>query len=348
MQNAAYIFVGLLFMGTLVASCSREDPIDCSPQLNKKAIQFAVAQEDDFVDVQQVTTKATELTNGNIPHFGVFAAYLASGTYAATKPAPNYMYNQKVAKNGTTWECTPAQYWPTTGSLSFFAYAPFRNDDTAITFSPSTQTGAPTLTYTTPQDVASQLDLLAAAPLYDQAPRTTSLPITFKHILSSIEFSASKDVSLTNIVKIQEITIKGLKTKATYSYPTTGTGSWVPDVASPASNYALSIAKGQLTDTELTATAVVISSTDLVMPLPQAVPIAAVTLVAKISYNNAGVIQTKTVTKELNPAIANLQMAKKYKVTLSIGAAAPTTVSIKLDCTVEDWTTRAIAIPPFE
>ncbi|MEG1684845.1 MAG: fimbrillin family protein [Bacteroides sp.] len=351
MQNTAYILIGILFMGTLVASCSKEEPIVWS-QSGERAIQFTVVQEDGFVEVEKASTKATEIKTATLAHFGVFASYLATGTFAGTapSPAPDYMYNQKVAKNNTAWECTPARYWPTKGSLSFFAYAPFCNDNKLIAFSPSTKAGAPTLTYTTPQDVASQLDLLAAAPLYDQTIKSAALPVSFKHLLSSIEFSAIKEPTLGEIIKIQEITITGLKTKATYSYPTTGTGSWVLDATSPASNYVVSVAKGQLKDVELTNTAAVISSTDLVMPLPQAIPATTgtVTLSAKISYNKAGVIQTRTVSADLNPTISNLQMAKKYKVSLSIGSAAPQTVNIKLDCTVAEWTIQNITIPSFK
>ena len=90
--------------------------------------------------------------------FGVFAYYTGTSTYedyrtqnaTGTKKYPNFMYNQKVSHNGSSWEYTPVKYWPnevasgavddqnndsandpaTTayengGNVSFFAYAPY-------------------------------------------------------------------------------------------------------------------------------------------------------------------------------------------------------------------------------
>ncbi|MDO4984939.1 MAG: Ig-like domain-containing protein [Prevotella sp.] len=66
--------------------------------------------------------------------FGVFAYYTDLKRYDQTY-IPNFMYNQKVLKNGGNWEYQPVMYWPNESGLdaqsddedkvSFFAYAPY-------------------------------------------------------------------------------------------------------------------------------------------------------------------------------------------------------------------------------
>lgn len=79
---------------------------------------------------QEITTDI--LQNG--PGFGVFAYYTNNGKYDQYVK-PNFMYNQQVRYNGTTWAYEPVKYWPNeTGDaaisddvdyVTFFAYAPY-------------------------------------------------------------------------------------------------------------------------------------------------------------------------------------------------------------------------------
>ena len=65
----------------------------------------------------------------DLPSFGVFAYYLASGSWstsAANSSAVSYMDDVEVAFNDTKdiWAPTSTYYWPLEGSLTFIAYSP--------------------------------------------------------------------------------------------------------------------------------------------------------------------------------------------------------------------------------
>ena len=71
--------------------------------------------------------------------FGVFASYTAKENFDTVGAKDDFMYNQKVAWDGSVWAYSPIKYWPnpTDGQtaadqkVSFFAYAPYA-DDAAI------------------------------------------------------------------------------------------------------------------------------------------------------------------------------------------------------------------------
>ena len=62
---------------------------------------------------------------------GVFASYTGKLKYENVTVSPDFMYNQKLAYDGTAnWTYAPVKYWPnglaeTPEYLSFFAYAPY-------------------------------------------------------------------------------------------------------------------------------------------------------------------------------------------------------------------------------
>ena len=130
-----------------------------------------------------ITNNGNDNTN-NIGEvgFGVFGYYTPGTMYGPTA-TPNFMYNQKVTKDGDNWMYEPAKYWPNEfGSeaastdkdrLSFFAYAPhvdvepttglpFEGDlDKNITaLSTNTATGDPLVKYVVDTDPQSSVDLL--------------------------------------------------------------------------------------------------------------------------------------------------------------------------------------------
>ena len=130
-----------------------------------------------------ITNNGNDNTN-NIGEvgFGVFGYYTPGTMYGPTA-TPNFMYNQKVTKDGDNWMYEPAKYWPNEfGSeaastdkdrLSFFAYAPhvdvepttglpFEGDlDKNITaLSTNTATGDPLVKYVVDTDPLTSVDLL--------------------------------------------------------------------------------------------------------------------------------------------------------------------------------------------
>lgn len=98
--------------------------------------------------------------------------------------------------------------WPWTGSVHYFAFAPTIDDFNKIgagslEISGSSQTGAPTLTYTVPTDVTKQVDLMTAT-------KIATLPsesLEFKHALTAVQIQCGKNMLAGTIT---EVTISGI------------------------------------------------------------------------------------------------------------------------------------------
>ena len=99
-------------------------------------------------------TRAT-LANVMHPTMGVLAYSYTNNWNNAQRP--NLMYNYQVGETNN-WQTT--EYWPGSGKVRFYAYAPY--NASGVTLSSASTPGAPTLTYTTPTDGAKQQDLLVA------------------------------------------------------------------------------------------------------------------------------------------------------------------------------------------
>lgn len=93
-------------------------------------------------DITDTELRAGQSTDAK--GFGVFAFYTANQQWSAAQSTakPNFMYNQQVFYNSTSWEYHPIKYWPNEfavgnvddsgakgetarGYVSFFAYSPY-------------------------------------------------------------------------------------------------------------------------------------------------------------------------------------------------------------------------------
>ncbi|MBO5382479.1 MAG: fimbrillin family protein [Bacteroides sp.] len=170
MKKIHYLAICLLATG--LAACTQNEEI--SSLENQKAITFDTYVGRDAATRASVINLDALKTSG----FGVFG-YYTTGDWT-TGATPNFMYNQQVS--GENWGYAPLKYWPETGKISFFAYAPYGTG----TLSDNTETGTPTLTYSVPNTVAGQKDLLVAGAQKNQTGNTVNF--TFKHALSRIGF----------------------------------------------------------------------------------------------------------------------------------------------------------------
>lgn len=171
--------------------------------------------------------------------FGVFGCYTGLHKYTDSNVQPNFMYNEHVwfdkqsadaNPHGTNlWQYEPVKYWPNgegntlpdgTGTtlpsvspedtnngetgeynhyVSFFAYAPWSNNDSSDpdanpwgycipTFSYQHEITNPWLTYRLHPKLDHQVDLLSAIPLIDRVKpqQTERLPFQFQHALSCV------------------------------------------------------------------------------------------------------------------------------------------------------------------
>lgn len=163
-----------------------------------------------------------DVTNDNIGGlgFGVFAYYTAGEQYD-TKATPNFMYNQKVYKNGDVWAYEPVKYWPNEFGdaaqsddidyVTFFAYAPWTEFEPTtglpkydeglsagaidtlqnyniISVNKNSATGDPIVKYAVCTDPAASVDLLWGVAAADAADKHIALGDNDNEITAGLPF----------------------------------------------------------------------------------------------------------------------------------------------------------------
>ncbi len=144
------IFFATLAVAALALSCQKNEVVVENPSLNP-AIEFGVYTG------RAPITRAGVLDNDNFNKFGVTAFYTGENAWLddqkeAYAGIPNFMYNQDVNKSGESWIYSPIKYWPTqeTDKVSFFAYAPYSEDNTYVEITDNNKSGSPKVTVTIP------------------------------------------------------------------------------------------------------------------------------------------------------------------------------------------------------
>ena len=180
----------------------------------------------------------TPATKGTLPtgtHFGVMAYYQPGtesnpGVWGTPARMPNFMFNQDVYFDGSTYTYSPLKYWPnnTWNTLTFWAYCPYSaNPDLLRSGSTepftNTTTGFPDVRFT----ADGTTDLLISDRKLSQHKPALGTPVTmiFRHVLSDIEVKLKKvDASDIYTVKLTTLSLKNIRTNAVYRY--SGAGSW--------------------------------------------------------------------------------------------------------------------------
>lgn len=145
----------------LLAGCEAER---IAPDSTGQAITFSTPEG--WTPLQPATK--ADFTGDN---FGVFAYYTApdNKTY-------DFMDNQLVTRNNeNVWVYEPVKYWPTNGTLDFYAYAPYLASGVSME--------GKTFTYTNTGDV----DLLVAPVQSHDSP--ASVQFNFQHVLGKLKFA---------------------------------------------------------------------------------------------------------------------------------------------------------------
>ena len=350
MKRREYI---LLSAALLIAftSCDKSNPelVNESDRIDFVATPF----HESFIQANQA--RGSETRNDNIQDFGVYAYYTAD-VFNPVSSTPNFMCNTQVRKTSNQWTYEPLMFWPNNGKLSFFAYSPYASQGdsyTSLSSTPSTA-GYPQLTYTVPDDVIIQRDLLVSVPLLNQTKTSRNadgkLPLTFRHALSCIVFNAKMTDACDFPVKVTSITLGNFKNKATLSYDvgnTPGTFSWTPTEDASDKSYMLTINNGLLKDVNLktiTTTYQPISTDNAsLMLLPQGIDDSDEIKVT-VEYQVTGNIQTQTITVPLNRIISTLIAGQRYSINILVSTLADLT----LTCTVESWQQQTINVPEFK
>lgn len=190
---------------TLV-SCSSDDLDSVSDNSSKnEAISFDGYLGRSAVAVNgtrgSVETKETLRTKG----FGVFGKYTDGDDKTS-----DFFVNQKVTCSNSKWTYTPLRYWPTTGKIDFFAYAPHKQGQ-------ELKANTTTFDFTVAPEAANQIDLLwanATGQIKTDFEGTTKekVKFLFKHALSRLGYTVklSGNYSSDNATfALRKITLAG-------------------------------------------------------------------------------------------------------------------------------------------
>lgn len=181
---------------------------------------YANCDERNTIDMHYNTTSAT--TRGSIQtsdafysSFGLYGYVYDSGsTWESNKASlsPDSKINKlQVTKADGTWKTNV--YWQgSTKRATFFAYAPYGDTNASIT-----TTGTPSVTYTVPQTISAQQDLLIAKSTEEDilCDGNTLPSLTFDHALTAVTFQQG---TLPEGYTIKSITISGVYNKGMLSF----------------------------------------------------------------------------------------------------------------------------------
>ena len=207
----------------------------CSAALDEPERTADTAADPVTFTVGGVTTRGSgALTSGNLFTMGVFAGYEEeSETFGANSVATDYINNVRYTRSFITDPFAGADvvYWPLSGKLSFFAYAPYTSSQN-IWVDPDYTVGFPRMSYKPTQDVTNQPDFCIAQPVLDQHKTTDAIPLHFMHSLSQVTFAANYTgyVPSGQYVKIDSIYICHVIGRKTFTMSSVAPGfQWEAD-----------------------------------------------------------------------------------------------------------------------
>ena len=146
--------------------------------------------------------------------FGAFACKNGSGK-------PDFFYNEKVAANGTM--VSPKVWTSDESTLQFYAVYPYIDGSNPNLQLVQPLAGElPSVDFTTPTDIANQMDLMTAS-TQDITYTSTGggshvVPLTFYHSLTAIRFGVGSNLSWAKTIKSVEF--QGVYSKGRYDIKT--------------------------------------------------------------------------------------------------------------------------------
>lgn len=205
-MKSKLFFLALSAMA-LATSCSNDEVTELS---DSNAIKYDLG-------IGKITRASDVYCNANkFTSFKVWANYTATGSTATPYIAGD---NITSSDNGATWaDASGTRYWPTDGTLDFYALAGYEN--------PTLATGN-TVSWSVDGTVANQKDLCYAVKTA-QSKATPTVALNFRHALSQIVFKAqNKNAKL--YVEIEEVGVCNVNSGATFTLPTANTDNNITD-----------------------------------------------------------------------------------------------------------------------
>ena len=206
----------------------------------------------------QVVTRSTPIDSKDnfYNSFHVVAYWKKDGALVTEQFYMNADVSEQV---NNRWTTDNTYYWPGNGhTLQFYALTP---DDAGIRM-PATPASTHLSSYTVPQDVAEQRDILVATTEELSGNYNQAVPLTFEHICTAIKFETGSQMQPGSI---RSVTLKGVKTTGAYDM---ASGKWT--LTEDVGNYTQELAK-TMTGTETPGSEVTTDAQTFMM-LPQTLP----------------------------------------------------------------------------
>jgi hypothetical protein len=205
------------------------------------ALAFAACSNDEVVEVNQGNainfrtfvggvTRASDITTSNLSSFKAYA--IVNGT------SNTYFAEDEFTKSSSTFSSASSHYWPSSGALDFYAYAPSTN--TQLTGHSSETLG---FTVTPSTTISEQVDLVVANTnnkskdgVYNSTKHygADGIPLNFRHAESKVVVKF-KNGQANMKIDVQAFKIVNVDGEATYTYTTANNTSTDGNNGEPAS-----------------------------------------------------------------------------------------------------------------
>ncbi|MBT9899985.1 fimbrillin family protein [Bacteroides thetaiotaomicron] len=185
--------------------------------------------------VVRKSTRAADLDNAGFTSFTLSSFIVeANQNYETTGLGEPYMNGVTYSGGQGKWTATGKYYWPTDKNVQFFGYS----DGSNFT---APATGYPTLSFTIGATFDVQKDLVVAALSSTKPENNASVQLSFKHILTKVNFSYKPEDGYT--YTISKMSIKGLQGgNATYTFAADPIdGEWLTESTDNSYNYPISV-----------------------------------------------------------------------------------------------------------
>ena len=332
-RHSLYTYMTLTFMAFLLTGCHDDDFMGDGPRAG--GIAFNVSTMEMKATAQgATTTRASQSLNGHAVYVGKVSAsdinmHRTRSLAAATRgemvtddnfydsfhvlgyafasdddTQPTLFLNDDI-KKGNNWTAT--ELWPDAGSYDhaqFYALTPYNQVSDLKT---QTDGSMPSFTYTVPEDITNQHDLLAATQTVGaNRAEGSTVDMKFYHLLTAVDVVLGQ---MPSGVTVKSVSIGGVADKGTFA-----NSAWTPSTTSTGSFSATGLSVDAASNQNVSLLS---GKGSYMMMIPQTVPAG-----AKLSVNVDVAEGSKTSNYTLSADIAGdkWQMGHTYTYTISTSA----------------------------
>ncbi|WP_084608560.1 fimbrillin family protein [Xylanibacter oryzae] len=279
----------LLITSLCICSCTSEYNIFDSNNSNLLNFTVSVPEWKNNDSTSNSKTRAMPVSGSSLDKASSFN--IIADAYDGKSNYSTIINKESVSFTNNMWQTVAPHYWPGTANntVNFYAYYP-----TSISSSITHTAGfTPTFSYTVPDKVSDQIDIMTATGNNVSGNTNSSTSLSFNHIFAAVQFSVGSAGMPTGT--ITGIALNNILYKGTYSL----NGTWTQDATSK-KTFSQDVSSSTNTGTTIT------SGATTFMMIPQTLGSdASIT----ITYSNGG-----TLTKSIS---GNWEAGKIYTYNIS-------------------------------